>query len=199
MTCSGTLLSYSNTADIGELRSKAAILSQVWSFKCPNGRGAFPHSQLQDWLGVHGYLNVRDSTQHSRNSDAAKKPSLEYLTIETTPCNIIMKKLQENILVVLLGSNPPDKKVLFKLSAEFPEDPRYPSLLPTEEPVDLEDEDSADPTSKTPTWDSLSQYERDVRLGALHIQRKKLDIVADHLKSAFEKHKIVLPANGAIP
>jgi hypothetical protein len=42
---------------------------------------------------------------------------------------------------------------------------------------------------------NMSQREKDVRLGVLHVQRKRLDALADYASRDFESSGFVMPAD----
>ena len=118
------------------------------------------------------------------------KPPLETLTIEAETCNILIRSLQPELLFVLIGELPPNKVQQFKITAEGYGDPRYPAL---------ENADTSTSTLKTPSIkSSMSQREKDVRLGALHVQRKRLDALTDYLQRDFKDSGFVMPADWAL-
>ncbi|KAH0066208.1 hypothetical protein KCU60_g21631, partial [Aureobasidium melanogenum] len=106
--------------------------------------------------------------------------ALETLTVEFDNRNLIVKYLQPKLLLVLEGGVPPGRKRELKVTAEAPGDARYP-------PEDSDHTDAMLGTSvgsKASTTVSSTQ-----RLSVLHIQRRKMEIMAETIKrelSGFE-------------
>lgn len=192
MSPNGTLLAYSKPVDIKELRDQAALISIAWKDNC-NGRQKVPARS--------------DSAQ-----DPASKPPLKTLTIETEDCNIIIRLLQPELLLVLVGKLPPRKKQTFKITPEGSGDPRYPDTeaslsRPNSSsklhPGDTSTEASASPTGEGSTakgrapsiLSNMSQREKDIRVGTLHVQRKRLDALVNYVLKDFEDTGFVMPAD----
>ncbi|KAF1850280.1 uncharacterized protein K460DRAFT_269356 [Cucurbitaria berberidis CBS 394.84] len=192
MSPNGTLLAYSKPVDIKELRDQAALISIAWKDNC-NGRQKFPARS--------------DSIQ-----DSTLKPALKTLTIETEDCNIIIRLLQPELLLVLVGKLPPRKRQTFRITPEGPGDPRHPDTetpLPRPDPiVKLDQGDAAAKLSGAPLGDgsttkakppsilsNMSQREKDIKVGTLHVQRKRLDALVDYILKDFEDTGFVMPAD----
>lgn len=188
MSPNGTLLAYSKPVQTKELRDQAALISMAWKDNCV-GRQK---------------LSARNAA-----ADPSLKPALQTLTIETQDCNIIVRLLQPELLLVLIGRIPPSKKQTFKISPEGQGDPRYPdidvSLSPPGSNTQLDVQaDSLRPSNgggstlkkKAPSlFSNMSQREKDIRGGALHVQRKKLDALAEYVLKDFEDTSFVMPAD----
>ena len=192
MSPNGTLLAYSKPVDIKELRDQAALISIAWKDNC-DGRQKLPARS--------------DSAQ-----DPTLKPALTTLTIETEDCNIIIRLLQPELLLVLVGKLPPRKKQAFKITPEGSGDPRYPD---TETPLSrpsstskLHQGDTATEAPGSPTEEegtargkppslvsNMSQREKDIRVGTLHVQRKRLEALVDYILKDFEDTGFVMPAD----
>lgn len=196
MSPNGTLLAYSTPVDIKELRDQAALISIAWKEQC----------QDRQKPPVPG----KESSRKDQASDASQslKPALKTLTIQSRDCNIIIRLLQPELLLVLVGTIPPNKNQAFKLSAEGYGEPRYPPaevspsrpgsssnlLQQGDATTDAEGEDTA--KGKTPSlFSSMSQRDKDVRLGVLHVQRKRLDALASYAQQDFESTGFVMPAD----
>ncbi|KAL6154370.1 hypothetical protein ACJQWK_01504 [Exserohilum turcicum] len=189
MSPNGTLLAYSKPVQTKELRDQAALISMAWKDNCA-GRQK---------------LSARNGTP-----DSSLKPALKTLTIETQDCNIIVRLLQPELLLVLIGRIPPSKKQVFRISPEGLGDPRYPDVDVASPgssiPSHVQGDASADslapgnggptPKHKAPSlFSNMSQREKDIRGGALHVQRKKLDALAEYVLKDFEDTAFVMPAD----
>ncbi|KAF2847455.1 hypothetical protein T440DRAFT_403399 [Plenodomus tracheiphilus IPT5] len=192
MSPNGTLLAYSKPVDIKELRDQAALISMVWKDNCA-GREKLP--------------SRTESAQESR-----LKSALRTLTVETEDCNILVRFLQSELLLVLVGTIPPSKRQRFRITAEGYGDSRYPEtdtlgsrpgsssrLLQTDGAGESATNFSSDRSlakGKAPSIASnMSQREKDIRTGTLHVQRKRLDALADYVLRDFEDTGFVMPAD----
>lgn len=191
MSPNGTLMAYSTPVDIKELRDQAALVSMAWKEQEANRK-------LQ-------------SSQHDGAEDS--QPPLETLTIETQFNNIIVRAIQRSLLLVLVGGVPPTRKKVFRITPEAHGDARYPVSIasedsPTSQPKDsiVSTEDSspgdggAITAKKAPSiLSNMSQREKDVKIGALHIQRKKLDALTDFIRKDFAAKGFVMPDDSNFP
>lgn len=192
MSPNGTLLAYSKPVDIKELRDQAALISIAWKDNC-NGRQKLP--------------SRTESTQES-----SSKPALKTLTIETEDCNIIVRFLQSELLLVLVGNIPPSKRQVFRITAEGYGDPRYPETdafgsrpgsssrlfrgdTATESPGFSAGERNFAKGKAASIASNMSQRDRDIRTGTLHVQRKRLDALAEYVLRDFEDTGFVMPAD----
>lgn len=192
MSPNGTLLAYSKPVDIKELRDQAALISIVWKDNCANREKAPQSAQS--------------------TNESPLKPALKTLTVETEDCNIIIRLLQPELLLVLVGRIPPKKQQHFRITPEAHNDSRYPDidvtlsrpssgtkLLQGDTTIDrtiLSTDAELNANNKAPSLkSSMSQREKDIRIGALHIQRKKLDALAKYILKDFEDTGFVMPAD----
>lgn len=190
MSPNGTLLAYSTPANIKELRDQAALISMAWK----------EHE-----------LNV-----HSEAHDAGHNGSspLETLTIEFDNNNLIVRAIQPKLLLVLVGGVPPGRKLSFKITPETQGGPRYPIEIPglsggrhdgVIEPSQSSESSALGPalvgSPEAPSIadSTMSQKEKDMKLGALHIQRKKLDAMTRFIRQDFERKGFVMPADVSFP
>ena len=189
MTPNATLLSYTTPVDMRELRDQATLISMCWKDNA----------------------NAIHNSTHQASSEAGSGQShlLDTLTIEFDNANVIVRSLQERLLLVLVGGVPPNRQINFKATPEVTGDPRYPSAELKEEPPDIAQErastsvpeSSAQDFTATvssslpngPTVMELTEKEKDIKLGILHIQRKKADALAAYIKGEFEGANIVMP------
>ena len=200
MSPNGTLLAYSTPVDIKELRDQAALISIAWKEQC-QGRQKPP---IPD--------HRKDSARNDNSATVAQslKSALKTLTIQSRDCNILVRLLQPELLLVLVGNIPPKKSQTFKIKAEGYGDLRYPStdafpsrpgsssnLLQGDAAADSEPMSADGPTKgKTPSLlSSMSQRDMDIRMGVLHVQRKRLDALADYALRDFESTGFVMPAD----
>lgn len=196
MSPNGTLLAYSMPVDIKELRDQAALISIAWKEHCQGRQKPPVPNQPKDT---------------ARRDISESLPALKTLTIQSRGCNILVRLLQPELLLVLVGTIPPKKNQSFKINAEGYGDPRYPSVeasLSRPDPnsrllqADGPGEDSkpsgleATGKGKAPSiMSNMSQREKDIRHGVLHVQRKRLDALADYALRDFESTGFVMPAD----
>lgn len=196
MSPNGTLLAYSTPVDIKELRDQAALISIAWKEHC-QGRQKPP---------VPGQRKESARSDNSAGANAAQslQPALRTLSIQSRDCNILVRLLQPELLLVLVGNIPPKKNQSFKINAEGYGDPRYPEVdaspsRPGSSSNLLQGDASADLSSgkkKAPSvMSNMSQREKDIRHGVLHVQRKRLDALANYALRDFESTGFVMPAD----
>ncbi|KAH7069688.1 hypothetical protein BKA63DRAFT_87689 [Paraphoma chrysanthemicola] len=187
MSPNGTLLAYSTPVDIKELRDQAALISIVWKENC-QGR------------------QKTSTTEPRKDSSQSNKAPLKTLTVQSQTCNILVRSLQPELLLVLVGNIPPKKSQSFKINAEGVGDPRYPSFdaAPSrpgsssnllQGGAALGGSDGASKGKAASIMSNMSQREKDVRLGVLHVQRKRLDALADYALRDFEGSGFIMPAD----
>jgi len=184
MSPNGTLLAYSKPVDIKELRDQAALISIAWKEHC-QGRKAPP---------VPDHRKEQGRTEEISADSQSLKPVLRTLTIESKDCNIIVRLLQPQLLLVLVGRIPPTKRQGFRIHAEAYGEPRYPSpdsseLRPSSSSANQASHVAADSAS------TMSQREKDIRQGVLHVQRKRLDALASYILKDFEATNFIMPAD----
>ncbi|KAF2745242.1 hypothetical protein M011DRAFT_406797 [Sporormia fimetaria CBS 119925] len=181
MSPNGTLMAYSTPVDIKELRDQAALVSMAWK-------------------------EHETALAAKQPKDADPQSTLETLTIEFQHNNIIVRALQPRLLLVLVGGVPPSRKAFFKITAETHGDPRYPPTESTEDEEPSDEPRKADGAihpgngsltvgkQKTPSiMSNMSQRDRDLKVGALHIQRKKIDALTEFMRADFDSKGFVMP------
>ncbi len=192
MSPAGTLIAYSATDSVKELRDQASLVSMVWK----------DHETA---------LATRHAHSAAHGNPAAAN-SLETLTVEFENCNIIIRAVQPRLLLVLVGAVPPSRRRDLKMTPERRDDPRYPSATLPDMPdlpgstgasspgeksspgSDRGSTEGSNPWSSAPaTPKKLTQREEDMKLGILHIQRKKLDAMCKYIRDDFEASRFVLP------
>ncbi|KAF2654792.1 hypothetical protein K491DRAFT_768660 [Lophiostoma macrostomum CBS 122681] len=211
MSPNGTLMAYSTPVDIKDLRDQAALISMAWK-----------EHETQHLTARRQPSNPDDDA----DPDTARPPQgLETLTIEFQSNNIIVRAIQPKLLLVLVGGVPPSRKISFKITAETYGDPRYPSTdvpsspSPTLESAALDqaaDGELSSGETSNPSGDesgaslkrkqkaasvvsSMSQREKDVKIGALHIQRKKIDALTEFIRRDFDERGFVMPDDSNFP
>jgi len=187
MSPNGTLMAYSTPVDIKELRDQAALVSMAWKEQ-------------------ESHLAQQRSQQDVEDS----QPPLETLTIETQHNNIIVRAIQRSLLLVLVGGVPPARRKVFRITPEVKGSGRWPveigeggegrgksATLSGDSPAAG---GNAGTTLKAPSiLSTMSQREKDVKTGALHIQRKKLDALTDFIRKDFEAKGFVMPDDSNFP
>jgi hypothetical protein len=193
MSPNGTLLAYSIPVDIKELRDQAALISMVWK----EHEGALKQQKGEQATSSDA------SSSHSSNGHSL----LETLTIEFASNNLLVRAIQPKLLFVLVGGVPPGHDAPFKMTAEAYGDPRYPHETPSQPASkaagakaavvhgieDTAEESSTAQLSTSIPESHMSQMEKDVKIGLLHIQRKKLDAMTQFLRSDFDAKGFVMP------
>lgn len=184
MSPNGNLLAYSTPVNIKDLRDQAALISAAWKGQCIGRQTQSAPDPRKD--------SAREDAEAAQQNGL--KPPLETLTIETETCNILIRSLQPELLFVLIGELPPNKVQQFKITAEGYGDARYPAL----ENDDMSNTLKASTLKAPSIKSSMSQREKDVRLGVLHVQRKRLDALTDYLQRDFKGSGFVMPADWAL-
>ncbi|KAH8722936.1 hypothetical protein GQ44DRAFT_621673 [Phaeosphaeriaceae sp. PMI808] len=196
MSPNGTLLAYSTPVDIKELRDQAALISIAWKEHCQGRQKPSVASNRKD--------SNRSDNAAAATASQSLKSALKTLTIQSQYCNIIVRLLQPELLLVLVGNIPPKRSQAFQINAEGHGDLRYPlvdtSLSRPGSSTSLLHGNSgivhATSKGKTPSLlSNMSQREKDIRLGVLHVQRKRLDALADYAMRDFESTGFVMPAD----
>jgi len=198
MSPNGTLLAYSTPVDIRDLRDQAALISMAWK---------------EHEAALHA--KAGKGSIHSGAGQAEENSSLlETLTIEFQYNNVIVRAIQPNLLLVVVGSVPPSRKREFKITAEAYGDPRYPPAehQETASTVQPEETQSTNQSSSPTGTDSgtvqrpgsiapshMSQLEKDIKVGVLHIQRKKVDAMTEFIRQDFDARGFVMPDDSSFP
>lgn len=180
MSPNGTLLAYSTPANIKELRDDATIASIAW--KDHQAKGA--------------KTSRRPDSPASVASSTISEGALETLTIEQTKNNLIIRAIQPKLLLVMIGGVPPDRKKDFKMTPEFKGGERYPSgnLSPNHSRQPSHGSSSASlPRNSPSNLSTMSRKEKDMKLGVLHVQRKKLDELTNFIRDDFDVKGFVMP------
>ncbi|KAF2825306.1 hypothetical protein CC86DRAFT_295355 [Ophiobolus disseminans] len=199
MSPNGTLLAYSTPVDIKELRDQAALISIAWR----------EQSQGRQKPPVPEYRKDSARIDSSPSPTQSSKPALKTLTIQSRDCNILVRLLQPELLLILVGNIPPKKSQTFKINAEGYGDPRYPAVdtslsrpgsssnfLQGDAAADAKTGSTQTSKGKAPSIRSnMSQRDTDIRLGVLHVQRKRLDALADYALRDFESTGFIMPAD----
>ncbi|KAH7119634.1 hypothetical protein B0J11DRAFT_440047 [Dendryphion nanum] len=196
MSPNGTLMAYSTPVDIKDLRDQAALISMAWK----------DHEKQ-----IHSKIPSAES------NNSSSPPSLETLTIEFQQNNIIVRAIQPQLLLVLVGGVPPYRKPIFKITPEVHGSPRYPPgdvtnsdlISSAQNAKGASGENSLDIDSlannrtgkkkASSIASTMSQREKDVKSGVLHIQRRKIEALSDFIRADFESKGFVMPEDSSFP
>lgn len=195
MSPNGALMAYSTPVDIKDLRDQAALVSMAW-------KDSEASLLVKRSKGANG----------SESSKSTSRQGLETLTIEFQHNNIIVRAIQPKLLLVLVGGVPPNRNNIFKITPEAYGDPRYPSAepLPEEEQTSVQGDPSTDnqqlieaesdhlKPKAASICSTMSQRDKDLKLGVLHIQRKKIDALTKFIRADFEAKGFVMPDDSSI-
>jgi hypothetical protein len=203
MSPNGTLLAYSTPVDIKELRDQAALISIAWKEHC--------HGRQKPPAPGHRKDSARNDNSATATASQALQPALRTLTIQSQNCNILVRLLQPELLLILVGNIPPKKSQTFRINAEGYGDPRYPPIdvslsRPGSSSNFMQGDAAGDQfrlagpdgsgKGKAPSiMSNMSQREKDIRNGVLHVQRKRLDALADYALRDFESTGFIMPAD----
>lgn len=181
MTPNATLLAYSIPTDVKDLKDMAALVSMMWK---------------EREAALHGG-SKRSESPASIASSEVSVGSLETLTIESGSNNFLARAIQPQLLFVLVGGVPPGRQKELKVTSEVNGDLRYPSSEPSEDSKSQPGSLSRGSPSRrsTSNFSTLSQREKDMKLGLLHIQRKKLDTMVRFIKGEFNAMGFVMPSD----
>jgi hypothetical protein len=199
MSPNGTLMAYSAPVDIKDLRDQAALTSMAWK--------EYETSFL---------AKQADAAAQSEQGQSAKSKGLETLTIEFQHNNIIVRALQPKLLLVLVGGVPPSRRTFFKITPEAYGSPRYPTIDTADtgpSTTNLTSSLNASTHSLSSTADqvgtatpkaasifsTMSQKEKDVKVGVLHIQRKKIDALTQFIRADFDSKGFMMPDDSSLP
>jgi len=144
-------MAYSQPTDVRQTRDRAAVTTMLW--------------REQTAKRFDGDL---DSSQSSVGSDALKALTVEYKTH-----NIIVRRVQTGLLLVLVGPAVQHSMTTFKISAEGMDDPTYPDMSTAEglAPENISDGPEGENEGKTSNFT------------ALHLQRLKADKLVEYIGS----------------
>ncbi|KAF2171314.1 hypothetical protein M409DRAFT_18428 [Zasmidium cellare ATCC 36951] len=156
MTPNGTLLAYSQPTDISDIRKQAAVAAITWQ-----------EHEHQQQSGFNGEIR----------EDAEQSP-LHVLIVESQTSNIIMRKIQNHLLLVLEGGVPPRRSGFERrITAE-----------------------SADGTNQRPSHEDEAVSIRSDHTGSskvatnvLKLQRTKLDQLAEAIMADFQQTGFKMP------
>ena len=137
----------------------------------------------------------RRNDSASINVSNADSRALATVTVQTENVNIVIRSLQPKMLFVLVGGVPPGTRQPFKEVAEFTGDPRFPSEEAGSDAMNEPSANGPQPSSQiSPTpQDEHVPSQEDMRLGALHLQRKKADSMAETIIEHFGLRDFEMP------
>lgn len=168
MTPNGTLVAYSTPTNIRELRKQAAIAGLSWR--------------------EHQEPSQDDSMAAGGEHEKVTMPSLlRTLTIESESSNMIVRKIQPQLLLVLDGGVPPRRRTFEpRVTPEGPGDAPYPAL-----------EGNRVNSALSSSVSSIAESTQSTAArNVLQLQRKKLDALASAIARSFEESGFRMPDEG---
>lgn len=167
MTPNGTLLAYTRPSDIRDLRRQAAVAAMSW---------------LENSEEQTSPTNLEGA--ESRSPSVAMTGLLRTLTVETVQANLIIRKLQPRMLLVLEGGVPPRKRAFEqKITPEGPGDTPYPGW----------EGGAADSVPGSSASSVAESTKTSASRKTLALQRRKLDALASAIASDFERTGFRMP------
>ena len=167
MTPNGTLLAYTQSTDIKDLRKQAAIAAMSW----------------QDHSEDHTSA-IDPEADEPRSPRLAMTGLLRTLTMENEKSNLIIRKVQPRLLLVLEGGIPPRKRAFEqKITPEGPGDAPYPGL----------EDDTTQPLPGSSASSVAEGAKSNASRKTVALQRRKLDALASAIASEFEKTSFRMP------
>lgn len=160
MTPNGTLLAHSQPTDINDLRKQAAVAAITWQ-----------EHERQDPKGP-----LDDGMRESGENQEPRK-ALHAVSIESESSNVLMRRIQKQLLLVLEGGVPP----------------RRAGFRPT---VTAETEDGEQQRAfqeSSSDGASIMSNASTVTANILKIQRTKLDTLAEAIMSDFKQTGFQMP------
>jgi hypothetical protein len=154
MTVNGTLLAHSQPVRINDLRRQAALAALSW----------------QRYDGSHAHNESEEEFDHYARPGVDQSP-LRTLVIESDSSNVIIRKIQPSLLLVLEGGVPPGRV----------------------RPVSRFTIESEDGTAKSVDADGQNLEISGTVGGALQRQRSKLDALAAVIIGDFEHSGFRMP------
>lgn len=177
MSPNGTLLAYSTPANIKALRDQATVVSMAW----------------KEHQGKASQDVQTPGSAESAASGTIPIGALETLTVEFEDKNLIVRAIQPKLLLVLVGGVPPGRKREFKMTPEYCGGPRYPPLEALGSTGTQDSSSDSLPGESPSNLSTLSQKEKDMKLGVLHVQRKKVDVITQFIRDDFDLTGFVMP------
>jgi hypothetical protein len=159
MTPNGTLLAYSQPSVINDLRKQAAIAAICWQQHVSHDA----HDSSAE--GTDGVI-LEEKQQHA----------LQVLTIESAEENVIMRRVQDQLLLVLEGGVPPRRS---QFARRVTAEGAHGTPLRANQ-ADGQNRSTTDPGG-------------DVAANVLRMQRSKMDLLASAMVAEFEKTGFTMP------
>jgi len=172
MTPNGTLLAYSQPTNINDLRKQAAMAAITW----------------QEHEKQHPEGDMADGFQHEIREELGPQEPLHVLTIESESANVLVRRVQEHLVLVLEGGVPPRKTgAERRITAEGADGTHR------QQPPPHESGDSTSIRSSATQGTSSSGLAANV----LKLQRNKLDALAEAIIAEFKQTGFKMPEEGA--
>ena len=168
MTPNGTIIAYSQPTNIRDLRRQAAMAALSWQ--------------------EHEGSPPRDSGEIDGEPSKIKMTGLlRTLTMESESSNLIIRKVQPQLLLVLEGGVPPRRRTF---------EPRVTPEGPGDAPYPAQDEGNIDSVVGSSASSIAESAKSSAGLGALGLQRRKLDALAAAIAQSLEQTGFKMPDEG---
>ncbi|KAK0889931.1 hypothetical protein LTR02_015087, partial [Friedmanniomyces endolithicus] len=160
MTPNGTLLAHTQPTDAGDLRQQVAMVALSWQ--------------------------EQQQTSSTGSDEANRKRDLSTLVLESDVHNILVRKIQPQLLLVLEGGVPPRKRSF---------EPRMIVEGPDGEP--LYQSRTAESSLGTSVSSKAESSMSTTPAGVLGLHKKKLDAMAAAIVADFEQTGFKMPEEGS--
>lgn len=168
MSRNGMLLAYTQPTDIKDLRKQAALATLSWQ-------------EYQD-PAKHTVASAGDEALRTTVGG-----SLHTLTVESDSSNLLIRKIQPQLLLVLEGGTPPRKQTFEpRVTPEGLEDAPYPPQ-----------EEQAESVLSSSIPSTAGSTQSTAALGVLALQRRKLDALASAIGHDLESTGFKMPEDGS--
>ncbi|KAF1809728.1 hypothetical protein P152DRAFT_402676 [Eremomyces bilateralis CBS 781.70] len=228
MSRNGTLIAYSTPVDTNEAKEIAAMVTLAWNDFDRKDPSSFSIAMTAGAHHFHASASDPYRKPSKTSTKGPRKLNALTIQYPEKKCSVLAREIQANLILVLMGTAPRGTLTEFKTHAEWVGSPRFPPTVPTDRqrqgtpsgapspkgtdgsrPSSSASQESTTaqkaravkpaPLNGGKTWEELSDYEKDIRLGALHVQRKKLDSVAVYVRNEFSVKGFQMPIDASFP
>lgn len=204
MTPNATLLAYSQPNNVRQIRDQATLISMAW----------------RDHMEKYG---IRQSASEGESSPvekaSVKDGMLETLTVELESGNVLVRAIQPQLLLVLVGGSftgfQGDATQDCRITPEIKGSPSYPAA--DWQPLDMlasspasvreipEGMKQQQPVSNIKVVQQeeqpaeVSEAEREIRTAILKLQRDKIAAACEHMRRDFSQRGFIMPEDSNGP